>query len=132
MIMALTTGLFVFLAAMNVDADATPIRPDIRKLVANVDDSTAQAQPARAGWDGPELPRNDMARLDPALDPQVTLRANKAALIAAAIPDARAVLCVGIVILLMRLLKRLQADQKRKLATIPAVDARREQERLAA
>ena len=130
--MALTAGLFLFLAAMNVDADATPIRPNLRKLISAMDGSQAKAQPARAGWDGPEMPRNDLARVSPALDPAVTLRANKAAILAAAVPDYRAVLAVVLIIFLMRMLRHIQAEQRRKLATVTAVDVRREQERIAA
>ena len=132
MTMALTTGLFLFLAAMNVDAGATPIRPNIRKLISAMDGIEAQAQPARAGWNGPEMPRKDLAQVSPALDPAVRLRANKAAILAAVVPDYRAVLAVIVVIFLMRLLRRIQAEQKRKIATIAAVDIQREQERVAA
>ena len=85
--------------------------------------------PARAGWDGPELPRRT-ARTDPAVDPSVTLRANTAALITAAIPDPRAVLAVVIIIFLMRLLLNVQEKQKqRRSADVTTIDT---QERLAA
>jgi hypothetical protein len=105
----LTAGLFVFLAAL--DADATPIRPDIRKLVTENQTPPPQAEPARAGWNGPELPaRNAMAI--PALDPAVTLRSNKAALITAAVPDPRAILAVVVIIFLMRLLRSIQEKER--------------------
>ncbi len=110
MTLLFTAGLFVFLAA--IDADATPIRPNIRKLVTENQATPPQASPARAGWDGPEMPRPDF-RTSPELDPAVTLRANKAALITAAVPDPRAVLAVVIIIFLMRALRHIQEKEKR-------------------
>ena len=104
-----TAGAFVFLGA--IEAAATPIRPDIRKLVTDNQTPPPQAGPARAGWNGPEMPVRDPA-LNPALDPAVTLRSNKAALITAAVPDIRAVLAVVVVIFLMRLLRNIQQKQK--------------------
>lgn len=108
MTLLFTTGLFVFLSAL--DADATPIRPNIRKLVTQNEAAPATATPARAGWDGPEMPRREM-RTNPALDPAVTLRSNKAALITAAVPDPRAILAVVVVIFLMRALRKIQEKQ---------------------
>jgi len=110
MIVLLTTGLFVFLAAIN--ADATPIRPDIRKLVTENQTPPPKADPARAGWNGPEMPVRDLSA-NPVLDPAVTLRSNKASLIAAAVPDPRAVLAVIAVIFLMRMLRNIQEKDKR-------------------
>jgi hypothetical protein len=126
MTIALTAGLFVFLSA--IDADATPIRPNIRKLVSQSQSAPPSMAPARAGWDGPEMPRRT-ARTDPAFDPAVTLRANKAALITAAIPDPRAVIAVVIIIFLMRLLLHVQEKQKQRPAEITPLER---QERLAA
>jgi hypothetical protein len=105
----LTAGLFIFLGA--IEADATPIRPNIRKLVTENQTPPPQAVPARAGWDGPEIPRRE-ARLNPDLDPAVTLRSNKAALITAAVPDPRAVLALIVVIFLMRMLRKIQEKQR--------------------
>lgn len=109
MTLLFTAGLFVFLFA--IDADATPIRPNIRKLVTQNQAAPPPATPARAGWDGPEMPRPE-ARTNPVLDPAVTLRSNKAALITAAVPDPRAILAVFVVILLMRALRKIQERQK--------------------
>ena len=109
MTLLFTAGLFVFLSA--IDADATPIRPNIRKLVTQNQATPAPASPARAGWDGPEMPRAE-ARTNPVLDPAVTLRSNKAALITAAVPDPRAVVAVIVIIFLMRTLRKIQEKQK--------------------
>jgi hypothetical protein len=117
MTLALTAGLFVLISA--IDADATPIRPDIRKLVTQNQSTQTKASVARAGWNGPELPRRE-ARTNPVLDPAVTLRSNKAALLTAAIPDPLAVLAIIIVIFLMRLLRKIQDREKQRAnAAIP-------------
>lgn len=111
--LALSAGLFMFLAV--IDADATPIRPNIRKLVTENQTPPPQPGPARAGWDGPEMPRHEVSA-NPELDPALTLRSNKTALITAAVPDPRAVLAVVIVIFLMRILRNIQEKQKRAAA----------------
>ena len=124
--MALTAGLFLFLAA--IDADAAPIRPDIRKLVNESQATPAPASPARAGWDGPEIQRRE-TRVDSVFDPTVILRSNKAALLTAAIPDPRAILAVVVIIFLMRTLKNIQDKQKQAPADVVAFPAK---ERIAA
>lgn len=121
--LALATGLFIVLAAG--EANATPIRPDIRKVVSESQSQPAPMVPARAGWNGPEM--QPAARTIPALDPSLTLRANKAALLAAAIPDPRALFAVAIIIILMRTLKRIEEEQKRRQpATVAAINDERE------
>ena len=126
MTLLLTAGLFVFLSA--IDAEATPIRPNIRKLVTQNQSAPPPASPARAGWDGPEMRPVD-GRTNPALDPAVTLRSNKAALITAAVPDPRAVLAVIVVIFLMRGLRKIQEKQETTAATVVTVEPK---ERMAA
>ena len=90
-----------------LDADATPLRPDIRKLVAQPRD-TMQFAPARAGWDGPETARDDAGTAGPT-SAQLTMasaqRASQAALLAAALPDPRAIIAVIAAILMLRLLR---------------------------
>jgi len=127
--LALATGLFVILAVG--EANATPIRPDIRKVVAESQTRPPQMPSARAGWNGPEM--RPESRTIAALDPAITLRSNKAALITAAIPDPRALFAVAIIIILMRTLKRVQDEQKdRQPATVVVIGEAKEQERLAA
>ena len=127
MALALATGLFIFLSVG--DANATPIHPDIRKVISESQTTPVHMAPARAGWNGPEM--KPETRTIPGLDPTVTLRSNKAALITAAIPDPRALLAVAVVILLMRALKKIHEEQKkRQPATVVAID--HDQERIAA
>ncbi len=128
--LALTTGLCLFLAV--IDAQATPIRPDIKKLVSQPQqDSAADFMPARAGWDGPE-----MARSDPAVNPTLEVydsgassRAWREALLTAATPDPGAVLGSVILIFLLRILR--SRDQQRQTA-LRAASQEADPERMAA
>ncbi|MGI9101089.1 MAG: hypothetical protein ACR2IF_01475 [Terriglobales bacterium] len=108
--LALAVGLFVYLGA--VDADAAPIRPDIRKIVEQPQqDSTAEFIPARAGWDGSEMPRREPA-LNATLEAAGAglTRADRAALLVAATPDPRAVLGILGLIFLLRLLRKQEPE----------------------
>jgi hypothetical protein len=127
--LALTAGLCIFLSA--IDAQATPIRPDIKKLVAQPQqDSAAQFMPARAGWEGPEMARN--GRLDnPALeDSAAATRAWRAALMAAATPDPGAILGILALIFLLRVLRG--REQERHGAGRAVAQMENKPERLAA
>src|SRR5512146_313871 len=62
LVLGVATAMCLFLAV--VDADATPLRPDIRKLVTQPRD-TVQFAPARAGWDGPEDARRTASAAQP-------------------------------------------------------------------
>lgn len=130
---ALTAGLFLFLAAVN--AEAAPIRPDIRKLVSEPQqDSTAELGPARAGWDGPEMSR-DAQQVNPTLaiyDGAVAARAARITLLRAAIPDPRALLGIMAVILLLRLLRKRDQDRTAGMRALPAQVPQPEDHRLAA
>lgn len=115
----LWAGLIVCVSAIPVGA--SPIYPNIRKVVKESEAQPARFAPARAGWEGAEMPR-DTEHI--ALDSAVTLRSNKAALLTAAIPDLRAVFAVFLVIVLMRLLRHIQEQQRRQtLATVTPIDA---------
>ncbi len=107
--LAAACGFVLLLGAMN--AYATPIRPDIRKIVAQPQQDTAQATPARAGWDGPEMPSAPITMSAAA----GVARAERAELISAATPDPRVVLGIAALIFLLRLLKN--QDEKRARAT---------------
>jgi hypothetical protein len=106
MTLAIGCGLLMLLAAM--DAQATPIRPDIREILAQpMEDTTARYMPARAGWDGPEM-RADQQGATPAMPLRADrlARAERDELIAAATPDPRAILGIVAVIFLLRLLRQ--------------------------
>jgi hypothetical protein len=116
--LALGAGLAVF--GLVTPAVASPIYPNIRKVVSESEAAPAQFAPARAGWDGPEMAR-DTAHTD--LDSAAVLRGNKAALLTAAFPDPRAIFAVILVIILMRMLRRIQEQQRQRLATVTPIDA---------
>jgi hypothetical protein len=111
-------GLTAVLAMLlfGADALATPIRPDIRKLVEQrQQESTSQFIPARAGWDGPEMP--PQARRNPALEAMSgagLARAERVELISAATPDPRTVLGILALIVLLRLLRKQDKDKEEK------------------
>jgi Flp pilus assembly protein TadB len=117
-VLALTAWMYAFLAS--IDAEATPIRPDIRKLVEQPQqDSTARSMPARAGWDGPEMPTARQAGANPSLEAVAGValaRAERAELINAATPDPRAILGIIALIFLLRLLRK--QEQKRVPAAV--------------
>jgi hypothetical protein len=78
---------------------ATPVQPDIRKLLLESPPPPAQYAPARAGWQGPEAPTTQ-ASLDPVLaSVSGPARAQEAkdSLKRAAIPDPRALAAIVLV-----------------------------------
>ena len=103
-----------------LDADATPLRPDIRKLVAQPRD-TMQFAPARAGWDGPESGRNDAGETGPTsaeLTMAAAQRSSRAALLTAALPDLRLVVAIVAAILMLRLLRWNHEREMRRAAVL--------------
>jgi len=121
--LALSCGLFLFLAA--VDAHATPIRPDIRKLIAEPQqDSTAKFMPARAGWQGSEMPRQEAVNATlGALDGAAYAHAWRAAFWAAATPEPAAVLGIVVLIFLLRTLRaRGEERARRRSVVMPQAD----------
>lgn len=105
LVFGLAVAACLFLAAL--DADATPLRPDIRKLVTQPRD-TMQFAPARAGWDGPESGRDEAGgagHTSAELTMAAAQRSSRAALLTAAFPDLRLVVAVIAAILMLRLLR---------------------------
>jgi len=86
-------------ALLFVPATATPIRPDLKRLLAEPQ-ATQPFVPARAGWHGPETPPPP-----PPQQAETASRAVRASLWAAAIPDPWAVLAIGVAILFLRRLR---------------------------
>ena len=109
--LVLAVGCAIFLAV--VDAQATPIRPDIRKIVNQPQENEPKTIPARAGWEGPEMAQTQVPAMFASgiLSGERLARARRAELIAAATPDPRAILGITAVILLLRLLR--QQEQRR-------------------
>lgn len=129
--LAVSAGLCLFLSA--IDAQATPIRPDIKKLVSQPQqDSGAGFMPARAGWDGPEMARNGGAA-NPTMEVYAAgaaSRAWRAALLTAATPDPGAVLGIVTLIFLLRILRTREQERQAATRAVPQMESR--PERLAA
>jgi hypothetical protein len=109
----LLSTILVVLATVSI-AGATPIQPDIKKLLSTPR-PTQHFAPARVGWNGPEaaasseaIPAESLGNIGPRTD-------QRQALIQLATPDWRIFLALGALIFLLRLL--------RKRATLAAASA---------
>ncbi len=99
---------------------ATPIKPDVRQVLSTPTPQPNAFPPARAGWDGPELPRTvsiPNSSYDQ-LGPSGTARQVRESLMSAFIPDYRALAGITLVIMLLR---RMVVTRRRSLAKVSAV-----------
>jgi hypothetical protein len=90
-------------------AAATPIQPDLQKLLSRPHSAQEWVEPARAGWDGPETESSAPSRASFALDrfgSAETQRVARASFLAAVVPDLRIWACLGALVLLLRKLRR--------------------------
>lgn len=105
----LVLGLATLWLVFAGNAQATPVEPDLKEMLAEPPRQEAQKfAPARAGWYGPETPR---AAPHPELESfsaATTRRAAKAALKAAAVPHPLAVAGIVGMIFLLRRMRTLQ------------------------
>jgi hypothetical protein len=107
-----------------VAAQATPIQPDVRKLLSQPEKANTSVEfiPARAGWEGPEMTKGDVAQ-NPTLEvlgPAASARAARRSLSTAAIPDPRALAAVVLVILLLRRLRKLSGAKAASVTPVPS------------
>ena len=94
-------GLLVLAAGL---AQATPVQPDVRKLLAEPQAAPMHFPPARAGWHGPEGQVSE-ANLNPLLrsvTPAAQAKAMRASLVQVLIPDPRMLAAIMGTILIMR------------------------------
>jgi hypothetical protein len=110
--------------AMALTASATPIRPDIRKLVAEPSQETIQFAPARAGWNGSEAAVNNAQFTNPAVErltPAAARREVRASMLALAFPDWRILAAiVGLIVVLRMARRKLRTEEKVEAAvTVP-------------
>ena len=126
MALALAFGLSALLSVR--EAEATPIHPDIRKLLKEHQDPTPEFAPARAGWHGPESAKTGDESPSPAMEkfsPASAARANRESLIAAAVPDWRVLLVILALIVVLRKLRTnerssTKSDDARPAEQIPS------------
>jgi hypothetical protein len=100
-----TAGLLTFLGAT---AHASPIRPDIKKLLSQPPVPMPQYVPARAGWNGPEIATSRTAPNPTfeSLSPAASDRELRATLFATMMPDLRILALLALVILLLRRIRK--------------------------
>ena len=105
-IMRVAVGELVLLVlAAVMPSFATPIRPDVRKILSRSEESVRFPGLARAGWDGPQVSPSSSVELNPTLErigPAASAREAQASLKASAVPDYRAVAGILLTILLLR------------------------------
>jgi hypothetical protein len=120
-VMVMTVCIFMLLTVMR--AEAMPIRPDVRKVLAQPRVSPAQFAPARAGWDGPESarPTQTLNTTFDQLGPGGTVRAVKESLLSAALPDYRALAAIALIILLLRRMRKDRRSAELAAAAAPAI-----------
>lgn len=97
--------LGLLLSASLLPANATPIRPDVKKLLATPPGSSLEFAPARAGWNGPEAPSAQQAGLNPDLarvTPAATRIEFKNAILSALVPDPRVSAAILLAIIFLR------------------------------
>lgn len=113
-------GMLIFLVLSAVDSQATPIRPDIKKLIEQSQQAQPTFVPARAGWT--ESSAVTVAR-NPVLESLGGdhLRSElQGELAAVATPDPWIVLSLLTLILLMRKLRSIEAERNRQaVALVP-------------
>jgi len=93
---------------LGVQAFAVPVKPDLEKILKEQQQRPRHYEPARAGWNGPEMVRPQDSSPNPvyeAYGPASTARAIRASLKAAATPDPVALLGIGMLILLLRVVR---------------------------
>jgi hypothetical protein len=116
---------------------AVPVKPDLDKILRQQEQRNRQFEPAQAGWNGPEMPRPQDAAPNVVLEtygPAATARAVRASLATAAVPDPKAVIAIGLLIVLMRIMRQAQERQKRSATVVamrPIAAARGEERRAA-
>src|SRR5690348_13802638 len=93
-------GFLLFLAVTN--SQATPIRPDVKKLINQPQQPDIHLAPARAGWNGPEMARAGDAPGLVVFGSASDAHAVRESLIAAFVPDPRVLAFLMALILLMR------------------------------
>ena len=113
---AAALGMVIFLVLSSAESHATPIRPDLQKMLKQSEQAQQPFIPARAGWTESStvtVPRNPV--LDSVFGDRMRqeLRQELAMI---ATPDPFLVLALATLILLMRKLRSIEAKRHRLLA----------------
>ena len=129
---ALGMLLFLFLS-LAVDSQATPIKPDVQKLLQQSQQTQQPFIPARTGWNEPAA--SAAAPHNPVLE---SMQADhmreefKETLATIATPDPWIALAIFMVVVLMRKLRSLEAQRRRATTVIVMPGSEPARPRLAA
>jgi hypothetical protein len=116
-VLAAACAFMVFVAV--VHSQATPVRPDLNRLLQEPQERPGDFPLARAGWNGPEArPVSHPGSAYEELSPAASAHHARAALLAAATPDYRAVAGILLVILMLRRMRH-----PRKLAPVSSISS---------
>jgi hypothetical protein len=125
-------GLLVALMAFSFGASfAVPVKPNLEKTLQQQEQRKRVFAPAQAGWNGPEMQRPQDVAPNPVLEaygPAATARSIRASLVAAAIPDPKAVIAIATIIILMRLMRTVSERKQKKATVVPIRPTAREQQ----
>jgi hypothetical protein len=101
---------------VSFSALSLPVKPNLEKILKQQEQRPRTYEPARAGWNGPEMVPPREASPNPvyeAYGPASTVRAIRASLRAAATPDPVAIVGIGMLIMLLRLARQQRAQRER-------------------
>lgn len=105
-LLALALGTLCFMLIAASDAEATPMKVDLQKIVRQAQKPPIPYAPARAGWDGPKAKKDPSAGIiadfNQLMDQATLARRMREELTAIAIPDPRVLIGLAAVILLLR------------------------------
>ena len=128
-------GLLLAIVTVSLGVSfAVPVKPNLEKTLQQQEQRHRTFTPAQAGWNGPEMQRPQDVAPNPVLEaygPAATARSIRASLIAAAIPDPKAVVAIGVIIILMRTIKTVRRRRKREAEVIPIRPAAQQEQQAA-
>jgi hypothetical protein len=121
---AAALGVLIFLVLSAVQSPATPIKPDLQKLLRQSQQNEQPFIPARAGWSEPagtaNLTRNPVLE---SISEEHMRQEFRDLLITVATPDPWFVVALVTLVLLMRKLRALEAARAREAAALTVVEA---------
>jgi hypothetical protein len=119
-------GLFVFLFLSVVESSATPIKPDLKKMIHDSEQAQRPFIPARAGWsESSSITVQRFPVLESISGDRVREQLQEE-LATIATPDPWVALGLVALILLMRKLRSIEAQRKRtaEVGEVPAPEVR--------
>lgn len=122
-------GIIVFLVLSAVESQATPIRPDLQKLIKQSEQGRQMFIPARAGWSAPAAAAVTVNPLLESLSGEKWRQDLRDELASIATPDPWIALALVSLIFLMRKLRSIETQRNRaraaRLIAMPAAEVQR-------